>query len=409
MEQQIDIYNEAKLLEQTIVNLDSADITEKNKKLILKFQQYRRLQNMGKARARRYIIVLKHLAQYLNKDFDKAKKSDIERVMGIILQRDLSPNTKKTYKVMLKRFYKWLKGKDEEYPKEVRWIKTTIKRCEEKLPSEEELLTEEEIKKLISVAHHPRDKAFISILYECGCRVGELATLKIKNISFDEYGVLISLSGKTGSRKVRVISSVPYLNAWLQNHKYKDDSNAPLWLGIGAKNSDKPIKYIAIQKLLNRLFTRANIHKKRNAHFFRHSRATFMANHLTEFQMNQYFGWIQGSKMPSVYVHLSGKETDNAILELNGINVKKEKKESLLKPQKCPRCDTINSHDSQYCSKCAGPLNIKLLIELEEKRAKEREDKKEVNSFMDSLIDDPDFKSLLARKMGKMKLEVAKV
>lgn len=94
MEQQIDIYNEAKLLEQTIVNLDSADITEKNKKLILKFQQYRRLQNMGKARARRYIIVLKHLAQYLNKDFDKAKKSDIERVIGIILQRDLAPPPK---------------------------------------------------------------------------------------------------------------------------------------------------------------------------------------------------------------------------------------------------------------------------------------------------------------------------
>jgi hypothetical protein len=37
--------------------------------------------------------------------------------------------------VILKRFYKWLKGNDEYYPPEVAWIKTTLKDKDKPLPS----------------------------------------------------------------------------------------------------------------------------------------------------------------------------------------------------------------------------------------------------------------------------------
>jgi hypothetical protein len=38
-----------------------------------------------------------------------------------------------------------------------------------------------------------------------------------------------------------------------------------------------------------------------------------VANYLTGAQMNVYFVWIQGSDMPGVYVHLSGRDVDNAV------------------------------------------------------------------------------------------------
>jgi len=47
--------------------------------------------------------------------------------------------------------------------------------------------------------------------------------------------------------------------------------------------------------------------------------------------MKQYFGWVQGSDMASVYVHLSGRDVDNALLKLNGLEVKEEKKRNSLK------------------------------------------------------------------------------
>ncbi|MEA3378864.1 MAG: hypothetical protein U9Q69_04460 [Nanoarchaeota archaeon] len=51
--------------------------------------------------------------------------------------------------------------------------------------------------------------------------------------------------------------------------------------------------------MIRKLFKEAGVDKKHNPHTFRHSRASYLANYLTEFQMNQYFGWVQGSDMPS--------------------------------------------------------------------------------------------------------------
>ena len=57
--------------------------------------------------------------------------------------------------------------------------------------------------------------------------------------------------------------------------------------------------------------------------------------------------------MAATYVHLSGRETDTTLLALSGIKKDEDKKESLLKPLKCPRCDNINNFDAKFCGKCA--------------------------------------------------------
>lgn len=201
MKKEIDIHEYDRRLEQTINNVKKANISERNKQLIFKFKDKCVINGLTKARIIKYLWVLRLFAKYMNLDFDKATKEDIEELVSKIQQQDLSVHTKHCYKVMIKRFYKWLKGNDEEYPSEVKWMKGTVKRAECKLPSEGDLLTEEDVKKLIESCEHPRDKAFISMLYESGCRVGEIASLQIGNVSFDEYGMLIVVEGKTGSRK----------------------------------------------------------------------------------------------------------------------------------------------------------------------------------------------------------------
>jgi len=321
-----------------------------------------------------------------------------------IQEKDYSPWTKHQYKVILKRFYKWLKGNDEEYPPEVKWIKCVMKKTEQKLPGEGELLTEEEIKKLIHTAESPRDKALISTLFESGCRVGEIATMTIGKVVFDNYGTMIHVKGKTGSRKIRLVSSTPYLANWLQCHPFKGDREAPLWVIMGQRDYHKSMRYCTIRNRLKKLFKKAGIKKRPNPHLFRHSRATYLANHLTEFQMNQYFGWIQGSDMPSTYVHMSGREVDGAILELNGFKTEQTKQKSALKPSKCPRCDTINSHDSKFCSKCGGVTDIRIAMELEEQRKKEIETRKDSDDVMTQLMGNPDVQKFLLEKISQLKL-----
>ncbi|MGI0022074.1 MAG: hypothetical protein ACRD9Q_04345 [Nitrososphaeraceae archaeon] len=77
-------------------------------------------------------------------DLSKATKGDIQRVLGVIEKSNYAEWTKHEFKVTLKRFYKWLRG-SEDYPPEVRWIKTTIKNIQGKLP--EEFLSEERLGK----------------------------------------------------------------------------------------------------------------------------------------------------------------------------------------------------------------------------------------------------------------------
>jgi site-specific recombinase XerD/ribosomal protein S27AE len=383
-------------------------MNNKNRKLILDFYRYCMMQGLSRPRLLKYLGALEYFSKTLDKDFDKADRKDIENLVAVIQERNTTSWTKHGQKIMIKRFYKWLKGNDEEYPPEVKWLKSSRKKCDEKLPSEGELLNEDEIRKLIETAKHPRDKALVSMLYESGCRIGELATLQIGNASIDEYGAVISVMGKTGSRNIRIIFSVPYLIEWLKMHPHSENKNSPLWVGIGTKNKDQCLKYGAIRASLQDLFKKAGIKKRCNPHFFRHSRATFLANHLTEFQMNQYLGWVQGSGMPSIYVHLSGKETENAILSLNGMNVKKEKKESILKPKSCSRCGTINAADNRYCCKCSGVLDVKTACEMEEVSNTQRKIRKSSDDVMNALMQDSEFKEIFARKIIEMKMNKEK-
>jgi integrase len=75
----------------------------------------------------------------------------------------------------------------------------------------EDLLTREEAQKLVKAAEHPRDKAYVAVADESGARPGEVLTMKIRSVSFDEYGAVIVVRGKKGERRIRLLTSA---RAW---------------------------------------------------------------------------------------------------------------------------------------------------------------------------------------------------
>jgi integrase len=62
-----------------------------------------------------------------------------------------------------------------------------------------------------------------------------------------------------------------------------------------------------------------SVNKNIYPHLFRHTRATHLVDKLTEAQMKIYFGWSGRSEVPSVYVHLSGRDVEEAILRMYDI------------------------------------------------------------------------------------------
>lgn len=390
------IYKNAFDLEAALKRLEDDEAVEQaNKALVRKFVATWLAKGYTKARGVKLIYCLRKLARILSKPFAEASKDDIIGLVGKLENEKLSDSTKHDMKVVLKTFFRWMKGDDEQFPKEVSWLKPKIKNRRHKLP--EEILTEEEVIHISQTATNTRDKALILVLYETGCRIGELLSLRVKNVAFDEYGAVLRVTGKTGDRRVRIISSAPVLTAWLEHYNAKDDPEAFLWPPQSNyhNNPHTPMLHASVFKTIKVLARKAGIKKRVHPHLFRHSRATALANKLTEAQMKEFFGWTQASEMASVYVHLSGRDVDNALLALQGFAKPPQAQEETLKLTFCQRCKEKNSPTSKFCTRCGTPFNQDLLI---------RDSTQQDDQLIKRLMANPDFKEYLLEKVVSLGL-----
>ena len=203
---------------------------------------------------------------------------------------------------------------------------------------------------------------------------------------------------KTGGRRIRVISSEPYILEWINKHPDKDNPEAFVWL---RNNGNEMLEYPAFCKALRVAAIRAGIKKKVNPHNFRHARATYLASKFTEQQLKVFFGWTRASDMASVYVHLSGKDVDDALLNVYGLSQTTEKNRiTKLKPITCLRCNTQNEVTNKFCKLCGSILDENKRIELQAKETQTEE----INKVMDILFKDKEVLALIAQKIKELRV-----
>ncbi len=294
----------------------------------------------------------------------------VMNAIGTIERSKYSQNTKMNAKVTVKSFYKHFLGEDLYYPRQVAWIKTSMKEYKRVLP--DDILDEDEILKMIKAAQNQRDKAIIALLFDSGIRVGELMSLRVKDIDLRKEPAHITVSGKTGMRKIPILFSVPYMAAYL-NSMEESKPEQFAWGAIGSwSNMNRTVDYNGIRKMLKVVGKRAGIRKRIYPHLFRHSRATYYANKLTEQQLKVFMGWTSGSRQASTYVHLSGMDIDNAIMQVHGMKKGEEASRPKLMVRVCQRCRQNNAIDAQYCVRCGAVLEVSPALEQTDKEEKLR-------------------------------------
>jgi len=140
---------------------------------------------------------------------------------------------------------------------------------------------------------------------------------------------------------------------------------------------------------LKELAAKARIKKRITPHALRHARATHLAKILTEAQMKEFFGWTQSSEMAAVYVHLSGRDVDAALLSAYGRKESEESDKPRLHPVVCPRCRKENSPGVTFCE-CGMPLGESFMVEEDslEKRIARLEEQMKVLNEVRRLLED---------------------
>ena len=333
-------------------------LTEGNKQAALDMLSFMQAKGSKQRTLQKHIYCFEKFLHAMDKNVDvkSATRTELERAMARIEGSDYATETKRNIKVVVKSFYKHFVGEDYYYPKQIAWVKTTVPFNKKVLP--EDILSEDEVIRIIKAARNPRDKAIIALLYDSGIRVGELIGLRKKDIDIKGRTAHIIVSGKTGMRKIPIFFSAPYLGAYLNT---VDDMKPEevIWKAIGSwSNTEVRVDESAVRKLLRVAAGRAGIEKRIYPHLFRHSRASFYANRLTEQQLKAYFGWTGDSKMASVYVHLSGRDIDNALSKANGVEFREVQERPQLTARECPRCKLVNTAEASYCSRCGSAMDI---------------------------------------------------
>jgi integrase len=345
------------------------DVTDHNKDAILRFRDACLLHQVcGKVRLIRVFIVLGQASVLLGKDFEGATREDIERIITAFMRR-LAPSSMALYKSIIKRFYGFLLFPDQfprvtNQPPQVAWLRTTVRRADQRRLQRNDLLTPTDIQALLGICRNPRDKALFAVLWETGGRIGEVGNLQVKHVTRVAHGYTLDFSGKTGQRTPLIVSAAPYLSQWLANHPFRDQPDAPLWVHNQYAGEPKPLMYTTIRHLLQRYFARAGIKKPVHPHVFRHARATYMlaAGLMNESQAKNYFGWTPDSHMLATYSHLIDQDANNAILRENNLTPERAHHDA-LKPLLCHVCGELNAPQTDYCTKCSAVLNLKKAYE----------------------------------------------
>ncbi|MHC1575988.1 MAG: tyrosine-type recombinase/integrase [Methanosarcinaceae archaeon] len=370
-------------IESALDRLKSIDCSQHNKDLITKCVTYMLVEGLSHATIVGYIYGWGLIAMRYGKPLDEMSEPDMMLYFSSADELKYADSSIQQHKRTLQKLFNII-GVDMRIP-----IKNRISR---KLP--DDLLTHDEIISMINSTNNLRNKAIIATLYDSGARVSEIGGLLIKHVTFDKYGAVLVVDGKTGMRRVRLVMARPYIANWLTVHPDKDNPEAPLW----PSRQNSMLSYSAMFTMLRRVAKAANVQKRIYPHLFRHSRSTELASHLTQSQMEQHLGWVHGSNMPAVYIHMSGKETDSAILKMHGVDIEPDDEPSKpLTARKCPTCGHINAPDTRWCGQCGSAMTEDVALEADE------QENIVMRTFLDAVTRDPNMLKLFHKIQNNKK------
>jgi len=222
--------------------------------------------------------------------------------------------------------------------------------------------------------------------------------LRIRDVVFKiapdkkQYAELV-VNGKTGSRSIPLICSIPYLKDWIRQHPQSGNPNSILLCGLG-KSIGRVINVMSLNRFYEkykenffpRLLESPNVppedkqkigellKKPWNPYIRRHSALTEKSGILKEHYLRQYAGWSPSSQMHLKYLHYYGDESSGNILEAYGIITRNKQLSNVLKPKECPNCSEPNKPDNRFCAKCRMVLTYDTYNEtLENQKEKESE------------------------------------
>jgi site-specific recombinase XerD len=237
-----------------------------------------------------YLNCIRKFLEFTNKSIDKISKAGALEFLSHLQERKYAGSSLNVYHMSIRFLMEDILRKN---------IKLNIKYSKrpERLP---EVLTKEEVMKILDAIKNTKHKLMISLLYGAGLRVSELLNLKVRDINFEnKYGFV--RRGKGNKDRIFILPEKIVLN--LQELiKFENLSNEGFLFLTNRREQYSPRTIAEIIKSACQI---NGIKRKIHPHTMRHSFATHLiqnGNSVSEVQS------LLGHKSPEttmIYVHLA--------------------------------------------------------------------------------------------------------
>ena len=174
-----------------------------------------------------------------------------------------------------------------------------------------EVLSLEEVKRLIDSTQNIKHRLILKILYGCGLRVSELVNLRKNDFNFDEKLIHIKLAKGRKDRFVRIPDSIIDK---MKSYSNINDSDISFPSNRGGKLTTK-----TIQLIIKNSARKAGIKKNVHPHTLRHSFATHLLEQGIDLRVIQKLLGHSDIKTTQIYLSVSNQVIKNVRSPLDSL------------------------------------------------------------------------------------------
>ncbi len=176
------------------------------------------------------------------------------------------------------------------------------------------VLSMEEVTAILKAAENLKHKAILTVIYSAGLRIGEVISLKIKDIDPERRQIRIE-QGKGKKDRYTLLSAktLELLRAYFKAYKPKE------YLFEGQDGGQYSTR--SIQAFFQEICRKAGIKKKVSVHTLRHSFATHLLENGTDLRYIQALLGHESTKTTEIYTHVTTKGFDQIKSPLDGLDI----------------------------------------------------------------------------------------
>jgi len=228
---------------------------------------------------------------YYNEDPITLNEIDVRKYLQKLIQEGKSNSYVNLAVNSIKFFYEIV----HEMPN--RFYSIERPRKEKKLP---EVLSKDEIIKIINNTNNIKHKCIVGLLYSSGLRRGELLNLNITDIDSKRMVVNIK-NGKGNKDRISVLSPSILKDLQLYYKEYRPRK----YLFEGQKGDKYSVT--SVLNIISRAAKKAGVFKKVTPHILRHSFATHLLENGTDIRHIQLLLGHSSTKTTEIYTHVANR------------------------------------------------------------------------------------------------------